>query len=99
MFRSSSLVLLCLIIAANGFLPGCSKPKKNDAEDKKPVVQQMNIPKSPDAGEAEAEGNSDEASKNSAATDSAPKKDEIQSLPLETGESAEEELPVLGSGG
>jgi len=81
--KSSFLTLTCLVLAMSLALSGCSKAEKKEQPKKeKPVVTDLNI--KPDAKTP------DQAE--------APKKDEVESLPMESDEE-EEQLPVLGAGG
>ena len=81
--QRSFLTLGCLVFAMSVALTGCSNgEKKEESKKEKPVVTEMNIQKS-----AEMPAQAD-----------APKKDEIESLPMDSTDE-EEQLPVLGADG
>lgn len=82
--KSTLLSLPCLFLAMSFALSGCSKTeKKVEPKKEAPVVTEMNIQKPVEMQ----------------AQEKAPKKDEIESLPMDSGGDEEEQLPVLGAGG
>lgn len=95
--KSSLLIVASLFLTMSLSLCGCSsEPAKKASKEDKPVVTDMDI-KKPAGGVAAVE----EAARKKPVMK---KKDEVESLPLETlsieaePEAKEEELPVLGGG-
>lgn len=91
----SSLTAACLFLALSLTLCGCGEAEKaKETVKEKSVVTEMNI-KTPDAGDS---GSAEKKVME-------PKKDAVESLPMESdtdssaGAAAEEELPMLGTGG
>ena len=90
--RKIAFLLLCLAACSAPF-SGCSKPNEKEPKEEKKVVHDLNIQTSDDSATPNVEAEK-------ATVDPA---DEVESLPFESGKSADqtpadEELPVLGGG-